>query len=113
MKQEKAIVFGDRELELYLREERRKEVQAAYPVLNEMMRTFREWFLFDEDYDEDDKQIAENAFARTKLCLELGEYTKDDLEYLFWLSDKCADREEYHKAVTVFIGALADEYGWV
>ena len=77
-----------------------------------MMRTFRELFPFEEDYDEDDKQIAENVYVRTRLCLELGEYTRAELDYLFCLGDKCVDREDYRQAISVFIAALADEYGW-
>ena len=101
------------EFERFLQEKRREELDRAYPILRDMMDSFREWFPFDESYDEHDKKDAEDAFARTKLLLEIGEYTRDDYEYLFWLDEKCTDNEEYHWAIGVFIRALSDEYGWI
>lgn len=103
----------DIEFEQYLRNERQKNLKKAFSIMNDMMDTFREWFPFDATYDGSDKRDAEDAFARTKLLLELGEYTKDDYEYLFWLREKCAGYEEYEWSIGVFIRALSEEYGWI
>lgn len=103
----------DIEFEEFLRNERQKDLKKAFSILNDMMDRFRAWFPFDETYDESDKQDAEEAFARTKLLLELGEYTENEYEYLFWLREKCAGYEEYDWAIGVFIGALSEEYGWI
>ena len=103
----------DMEFEQFLRDERQKDLKKAFSVMNDMMGSFRDWFPFDETYDEDDKQDAEDAFARTKLLLELGEYTRYDYEYLFWLRERCAGYGEYGWAIGVFIGALSEEYGWI
>jgi hypothetical protein len=48
-----------------------------------------------------------------KLCLELGEYTRDDYEYLFYISGLVADNDYYYEAINVFIAALSEEYGWI
>ena len=68
------------DFETFMWKETKKEIEQAYLVLNEMIESFTEWFPFDETYSDNDKQDAENAFARTKLCLELGEYSRDDYE---------------------------------
>lgn len=91
----------------------RGEVKQAFSILNDMMKSFGEWFPYDETYTDRDKQDAKNAFARTKLNLELGEYTRDDYEYLFWLINKCVEDEQFYWAIGVFIEALSEEYGWI
>lgn len=103
----------DWEFEQFLYDERQKDLKKAFAVLNKMMETFKDWFPFDADYDENDRKNAEESFARTKLCLELGEYDNDDYEYLFWIREKCAGYQEYDWAIGVFITALSDEYGWI
>lgn len=43
------------------------------------------WYPYDADDTEDDKQDAIDSFARAKLNLELGEYSEWELDYLSWL----------------------------
>ncbi len=57
--------------------------------------------------------VAQPGFARCKLNLELGEYTRDDLDYLYQIYDTVKENEEYRAAIMAFIAALTDEYGWI
>lgn len=89
------------------------EIKEAYQVLNEMMNTFEGWFPIDETDSKNDIETYRERFAATKLCLELGEYTRYDYEYLFFVCDIVVDRKLYFKAINVFISALSEEYGWI
>ena len=64
----------DIDFEEFLRNERQKDLKKALSIMNDMMGSFRDWFPFDESYNESEQQDAEDAFARTKLLLELGAF---------------------------------------
>jgi hypothetical protein len=87
--------------------------KEAYPVLQKMMEDFDSWFPFDGTEDEEEREMYREGFARCKLNLELGEYTRDDLDYLQRIYDTVEDDEEYRGAIMAFIVALSDEYGWI
>jgi len=89
------------------------ELKEAYQVLNEMMKTFETWFPLDESDTKEEIEMYKKGFARMKLCLELGEYTKDDYEYLFYIQDTVIEHSRYYKAIGTFIAALSEEYGWI
>jgi hypothetical protein len=87
--------------------------QEAYQVLNEMMKSFETWFPIEESDTKEDIEICKGRFATTKLCLELGEYTGEDYDYLFFIREMVVDNTNYYKAIGVFIAALSEEYGWI
>ncbi|MBK5262724.1 MAG: hypothetical protein JJE17_09170 [Peptostreptococcaceae bacterium] len=89
------------------------QLQEAYQVLNEMMKTFETWFPIEDSDTKEEIEMYKERFAATKLCIELGEYTKDDYEYLFFIYGLVVDNMVYYKAIGVFIGALSEEYGWI
>ena len=89
------------------------ELREAYRVLNEMMKSFETWFPIEESDTEEDIEMYKGRFATTKLCLELGEYTREDYEYLFFVHEMVVDNINYYKAIGTFIGALYKEYGWI
>lgn len=76
-----------------------------------MMNTFESWFPIDETDTKDDIETYKERFAATKLCLGLGEYTRDDFEYLFFICDIVVDHKFYYKAINVFISALSEKNG--
>jgi hypothetical protein len=82
-------------------------------VLNEMMKTFETWFPIDDSDTKEEIEMYKNGFARTKLCLELGEYSRDDYEYLFYIQNTVIENSYYYKAIQTFIFALSEEYGWI
>lgn len=89
------------------------ELREAYHILNEMMDSFETWFPIEESCTNEDIEMYKESFAATKLCLELGEYTREDYEYLFFVHDMVVDNINYYEAIGVFIGALSKEYGWI
>ena len=89
------------------------EIKEAYLVLNKMMNTFEDWFPLEDTITKEEMETYKERFAATKLSLELGEYTRDDYDYLFFVRDRVADRKLYSKAINVFISALSEEYGWI
>jgi len=89
------------------------DIKEAFSVLNQMMDSFEKWFPIGEADTKEDIEIDKESFAATKLCLELGEYTRCDYDYLFWLRGIVADDEYYTTAIGVFIEALSHEYGWI
>lgn len=89
------------------------ELKEAYQVLNEMMKTFEIWFPIDDSYTKEEIEMYKERFARTKLCLELGEYSREDYDYLFYIHEVVADNAKYDRAISAFIGALSEEYGWI
>ena len=84
------------------------ELEEAYVVLETMYKDFKTWFPFEPGDDKD--QMAER-FAITKLNLELGEYTFEDLEYLKWLRKQISAAKGYDDAIGIFVRALSSEYG--
>lgn len=89
------------------------ELREAYQVLNEMMKSFETWFPIEESDTKEDIENYKERFAATKLCLELGEYTRDDYDYLFIVRDMVVENINYYEAIGVFIVALSKEYGWI
>lgn len=89
------------------------ELKEAYQVLNGMMNTFELWFPIDDSDTKEEIEMYKERFASTKLCLELGEYSRDDYEYLFYIQDTVIENSYYHKAIQTFIFALSEEYGWI
>jgi hypothetical protein len=89
------------------------ELREAYEVLNEMMNFFETWFPMEESDTEEDIELYKKRFATTKLCLELGEYTREDYDYLFLVREMVVDNRNYYKAIGVYIEALSEEYGWI
>lgn len=87
--------------------------KEAYPVLQKMIEDFDSWFPFDGTEDEEEREMYREGFARCKLNLEIGEYTRDDLDYLHRIYDTVEANEEYRDAIMAFIVALSDEYGWI
>lgn len=87
--------------------------KEAYPILRKMLDDFDTWFPFDGSEDDEEKEMYKEGFARSKLNLELGEYTRDDLDYLHRIYEVVGDRDEYREAIMAFIAALSDEYGWI
>lgn len=87
--------------------------KEAYPVLRKMMDDFDSWFPFDGTEDEEEKEMYREGFARCKLNLELGEYTGEELDYLYQIYDTVKKHEEYRDAIMAFIIALSDVYGWI
>ena len=59
------------------------------------MDDFENWYPYDADDTEDDKQDAIDSFARAKLNLELGEYSEWELDYLSWLWRKPIENERF------------------
>lgn len=88
-----------------------EEIQEAFSIFREMMDDFENWYPYNENDTEEDKQDAFNSFARAKLNLELGEYFEWELDYLSWLWQKPIENERYKNAIMVFMGALYEEYG--
>ncbi len=89
------------------------ELKEAYRVLNEMMVAFENWFPLDDSDTKEELVMYKERFAATKLCLELGEYAREDYEYLFFINGIVTENEKYCKAISTFIGALSEEYGWI
>ena len=87
------------------------DLQYDYSVLNDMMRDFDSWFPFDESDDEETREMYRDGFARAKLTLELGEYTREDLEflisYLESIAGIVADDDVYYDAISDFIYELS------
>ena len=52
------------------------------------MDDFDSWFPFDGTEDEEEKEMYREGFARCKLNLELGEYTGEELDYLYQIYNK-------------------------
>ena len=78
-----------------------------------MMVAFENWFPLDDSDTKEEIEMYKERFAATKLCLELGEYSREDYEYLIFINDIVAENEKYRKAISAFIGALSEEYGWI
>ena len=76
--------------------------KEAYPVLRKMMDDFDSWFPFDGTEDEEEKEMYREGFARCKLNLELGEYTGEELDYLYQIYDTVKKR------VGCVVGILED-----
>lgn len=62
-----------------------EKIQEAFSIFREMMDDFENWYPYNENDTEEDKQDAFNSFARAELNLELGEYSEWELDYLSWL----------------------------
>ena len=88
-----------------------EKIQEAFSIFREMMDDFENWYPYNENDTEEDKQDAFNSFARAELNLELGEYSEWELDYLSWLWQKPIENERYKNAIMVFMGALYEEYG--
>lgn len=88
------------------------DLKEAFHVLNEMMNTFEDWFPLDESDTEEDLESYKNRFAGTKLCLELGEYSGDDYDYLHYIQGVVAGNPRFYQAIRTFISALSREYRW-
>ena len=54
-----------------------EKIQEAFSTFREMMDDFENWYPYNENDPEEDKQDAFISFARAKLNLELGEYSAD------------------------------------
>lgn len=89
-----------------------EDLKEAFHVLNEMMDNFEDWFPIDESDTEEDVESYKNRFAGTKLCLELGEYSGDDYDYLHYIQGVVAGNPRFYQAIRTFIGALSREYRW-
>lgn len=89
------------------------DLQYDYSVLNDMLHDFDSWFPFDESDDEEMREMYRDGFARAKLTLELGEYTREDLgfliDYLESIAGIVADNEVYYDAISDFIYELSWE----
>ncbi len=87
------------------------DLKHDYSVLNDMMNDFDSWFPFDEDDDEETREMYRDGFARAKLTLELGEYTREDIgflvDYLRSIAGMVADNDVYYDAISDFIYALS------
>lgn len=87
------------------------DLKHGYPVLNDMMNDFDSWFPFDEDDDEETREMYRDGFARAKLTLELGEYTREDLgflvDYLRSIAGIVADNDVYYDVISDFIYVLS------
>lgn len=79
-----------------------EQLQDALYILNDMESTFEQWYpqRFDSLPEEEKEYLsksdiseAKEQFCRTKLNLELGEYTVDDYDYLQWLIGRVLDNE--------------------
>ena len=88
------------------------DLKSAYEVLNEMMDNFEDWFPMKPTDTEEDLVSYKNRFAGTKLCLEVGEYTGDDYDYLHYLQGVVSKYPRYYQAIRTFINALSREYRW-
>ncbi len=84
------------------------EIDDAYDVLDNMYKNCKTWFPFEPGDDKD--QMAER-FAITKLNLELGEYSFEDLEYMKRIRPRASSIKRYSDAIGVFVRALASEFG--
>ena len=84
------------------------ELESAYDVLEDIYKNFKTCFPFESGDDKD--QMAER-FAITKLNLELGEYSFEDLEYLKRIRPQASSMKEYSDAIGVFVRALSLEFG--
>ena len=89
-----------------------EDIQEAFAVFREMMDDFENWYPYDADDTEDDKQDAIDSFARAKLNLELGEYSEWELDYLSWLWRKPIENERYKDAIIVFMGHCTKNTGY-
>jgi hypothetical protein len=78
-----------------------------------MMKNFEAWFPIDDSDTKEEIEMYKEGFARTKLCLELGEYSREDYDYLFYIHEIVVDDAKFYKAISTFIGALSEEYGWI
>ena len=76
-----------------------------------MLNDFDAWFPFDETDDEETREMYRDGFARAKLTLELGEYTREDLgfliDYLESIAGIVVDNDVYYDAIRNFIFALS------
>ena len=72
-----------------------EKIQEAFSTFREMMDDFENWYPYNENDTEEDKQDAFISFARAKLNLELGEYSEWELDYLSWLWQKLIENERY------------------
>ena len=72
-----------------------EKIQEAFSTFREMMDDFENWYPYNENDTEEDKQDAFISFARAKLNLELGEYSEWELDYLSWLWQKVIENERY------------------
>lgn len=97
-----------------------EQMQDALWVLSDMEATFEQWypqhfdFLPEEEQERlssEELREAKNQFSRTKLNLELGEYTSFDYDYLKEIEDRVLDNDQYFEAVNAIIYALGEEYG--
>ncbi|NCU26864.1 hypothetical protein EOM86_09120, partial [Candidatus Nomurabacteria bacterium] len=68
---------------------------SSTSVLNRMMDSFESWFPIDASDTDEEIEMYKEGFARAKLCLELGEYDRDMLDYLCRIHEMVADNEEY------------------
>lgn len=89
------------------------DLEYEFSVLNDMMKDFDSWFPFDGTEDEEEREMYRNGFARCKLCLELGEYTRSDMDYLRYIHGIVIDNDSYYDAIGKSIYALSLEYGWI
>ena len=103
-------------MDSYLRE----QFESSLWVLNDMEATFEQWYPEHFDFLPEEEQEhltqaemkeAKKQFSRTKLNLELGEYTSADYDYLKWIEDRVLDNEQYFEAVNTLIYVLGEEYG--
>ena len=84
------------------------EIEDAYGVLGDMYKNFKTWFPFEPG---DDKDQMTERFAITKLNLELGEYSFEDLEYLKWIRPQASSIKKYSYAIGIFVRVLSSEFG--
>ena len=89
------------------------DLEYDYSVLGDMLNDFDSWFPFDEDDSEEEREMYRDGFARAKLVLELGEYSREDLEFLVGYLESIAgivvDNDMYYDAINDFIYALSWE----
>lgn len=96
-----------------------EQIESALWVLSDMEATFEQWYPrhFDflpeeeqEKFSKSEMKAAKDQFSRTKLNLELGEYSYADYDYLKEILDRVLDNEQYFEAVNTIIYALSEEY---
>ena len=84
-------------MDSYLRE----QFESSLWVLSDMEATFEQWYPEHFDFLPEEEQEhltqaemkeAKKQFSRTKLNLELGEYTSADYDYLKWIEEDEAAR---------------------
>lgn len=87
------------------------DLEYDFSILNDMLNDFDNWFPFDETDDEETREMYRDGFARAKLTLELGEYTREDLgfliDYLESIAGIVVDNDVYYDAIRNFIFALS------